>query len=472
MNVLLTGATGYIGGRLLRRFLGSRAMRLRVLARNPRKLPPLPPRVEVVRGDTLQPKTIESALDGIDTAYYLVHSMGAGKDFESLDRASAAAFRDACISRGVRRIIYLGGLGTATGASKHLRSRIETGTILSAFPDRIQTIHFRAGVIIGSGGASWEIIRNLVRKLPVMVTPRWVRTRTQPIAVDDVLDYLAAAKDVEAAGDHVIDIGAEILTYGEMMIRAARVMGLRRLMIPVPLFSPRLSSYWLVLFTPVPYRIASELVEGLSSETITLDDSARRLFPDIRPVGYDEAVRRAIDEEERLLVVSRWCDGTTEPSCDTGNASLPRGHVLRMTAIRGLEGKPSESVFGTIESIGGERGWYSFHFLWRTRGLIDKLTGGYGLNRGRRHPDELRVGDALDFWKVEDIVRGRRLLLRSQMRLPGAGWLEFIVRADRLDVTAYFNPRGPGGYLYWYLMYPAHLLIFRRLARSIVRRTE
>ncbi len=471
MNVLLTGATGYIGARLLRRFLGSPTIRLRVLARNPRKLPPLPPAVEVVRGDTLQPKTIDSALDVIDIAYYLVHSMGAGKDFEALDRASAAGFRDACISRGVRRIVYLGGLGTAAGGSRHLRSRIETGEILSAFPDRIQTLHFRAGVIIGSGGASWEIIRNLVRKLPVMITPRWVRTQTQPIAVDDVLDYLAAAKDIEAAGDHVIDIGAEILTYGEMMMRAARTMGLRRLMLPVPFFSPRLSSYWLVLFTPVPYRIASQLVEGLSSETIALNDTAKRLFPDIHPLGYDEAVRRALDEEEHLLVVSRWCDGTTEPSCDTGDASLPPGSVLRMTASRGLEGKESESVFGTIESIGGERGWYSFHLLWSARGLIDKMAGGYGLNRGRRHPEKLRVGDALDFWKVEDIIPGRRLLLRSQMRLPGAGWLEFIVRADRLDVTAHFSPRGPGGYVYWYLMYPAHLLIFKRLARSIVRRT-
>ncbi len=472
MNVLLTGATGYIGGRLMNRLLAMPDVQLRVLARNPRKLLGRTAGAEVARGDTLEPESLTAALDGIDTAYYLVHSMAAGAGFDELDRRSAENFRDACIVSGVKRIIYLGGLGTEETGSHHLKSRIETGRILSAFPEKIQALHFRAGVIIGSGGASYEIIRHLVAKLPVMITPRWVSTITQPIAVDDVLAYLSAAKDLGGSGNHIIDIGAERMSYGDMMSRAARVMGLRRLMVPVPFFSPRLSSYWLALFTPVPVRIASALVEGLSSETIVLNDNAALLFPAIRPMPFEDAVRRALDEEERRQVSSRWCDGATEASCDTGDAGSPPGTVLRMTASAFIDPGKKKEVFDVIESIGGESGWYGFNFLWRVRGLVDKFAGGYGLSRGRRHPDRLRVGDGLDFWKVEDIVRGKRLLLRSQMKLPGSGWLEFTLPADRLDITAHLSPRGLGGHLYWYLMYPAHYIIFRRLARAVVRRSR
>lgn len=472
MKVLLTGATGYIGGRLMRLFLDIPGIQLRILARNPRKLIERSAGAEVVSGDTLIPESLEPALAGIDTCYYLIHSMASGRGFDELDRRSAENFRNACIARGVRRIIYLGGLGTPETGSHHLRSRIETGTILSAFPEKIQTLHFRAGVIIGSGGASYEIIRHLVAKLPVMITPRWVSTITQPIAVDDVLAYLAAARDLDVSGNHTIDIGAERMSYGDMMNRTARVMGLRRLMLPVPFLSPRLSSYWLALFTPVPVRIASALVEGLSSETIVLNDNAARFFPAIRPMPFEDAVRRALDEEERRQVASRWCDGATEASCDTGDAAGPMAPMLRITVSASIDPGKTDEVFDVIEAIGGESGWYGFHFLWRVRGFVDKLAGGYGLSRGRRHPERLRVGDGLDFWKVEDMVRGKRLLLRSQMKLPGSGWLEFTLHADRLDVTAHFSPRGIGGYLYWYLMYPAHFVIFRRLARAVVHRSR
>jgi uncharacterized protein YbjT (DUF2867 family) len=472
-SVLVTGASGYIGRRLYQRLLADDALHVRLLVRNARKLPEAAGgRAEIVEGDTFHPEALSRALAGIEVAFYLIHSMGAGRDFEQLDRQSAVNFREACISAGVKRIIYLGGLGVTETASKHLRSRLETGEILSGRPEAIQTLWFRAGIIIGSGSASFEIIRNLVQKLPIMITPRWVGTLTQPIGVSDVIDYLAAAVRLPAAGNLVIDIGASRMTFREMLHASARVMGLRRLIIGVPVLSPRLSSYWLVLFTPVPYRVAAALVEGLKSETVKQNDNAGRFFPAIIPMSYGQAMMVALAEIEHEQVVSRWCDSSGGAACDV------RGHDDIAAALfvdcrsRALDDLPADRVFESALMVGGSHGWFSYGLLWVIRGFLDKLLGGYGLNRGRRHERELRVGDALDFWKVADLVPGGRLLLLAQMKVPGKAWLEFVIRDRTLVQTAYFYPKGVWGRLYWYATVPLHALIFKDMIDRIMERAR
>jgi uncharacterized protein YbjT (DUF2867 family) len=299
MNILLTGATGYIGSQLKEKLLQDENVRLRLFVRNAGKVKePVGGRVEVYEGSTFDKDSLQKALEGVNVAYYLIHSMGAKGDFEELDRTSAENFRDACIAAGVKRIIYLGGLGVKETASKHLLSRIETGEILSNQPERIQTLWFRAGIIIGAGSASFRIIRSLVRKLPLMITPRWVHTKTQPIAVQNVLEYLFLAKDLETKENLIIDIGSEEMSFKHMLERAARVMGLRRLLIPVPILSTRLSSYWLILFSPVSYRIARALVDGLKSETIIQNDNAKIYFPQVSPLSYEKAIQDALSEDE------------------------------------------------------------------------------------------------------------------------------------------------------------------------------
>lgn len=297
MNILLTGASGYIGRNLGFRLLENPTLNLRILVRNAARVPlQLQDRAEIAQGDTLKPKSLQKALKGIDTAYYLIHSMRAKGDFEELDRLSATNFRDACIQAGVKRIIYLGGLGAKETASKHLLSRLETGEILSERSDKIQTIWFRAGIIIGSGSASFQIIRHLVKKLPVMTTPKWVKTKTAPIGVENVLDYLAEALILDTDQNHTIDIGTESMSFKDMLLRAAKVIGHKRWLIPVPLLTPRLSSYWLLFITPVSFRIAQALIEGLKSETILTNDNARLLFPHIEPISYEESIEHALSQ--------------------------------------------------------------------------------------------------------------------------------------------------------------------------------
>jgi uncharacterized protein YbjT (DUF2867 family) len=296
-RVLVTGVTGYIGRRLTGKLLHYPDLQIRIFVRNALKVPEKTrQQVEISEGDTFNQEKLAQALQDIDVAFYLIHSMAAGKDFSALDRQSAENFRDACIAAGVKKIIYLGGLGVRETASKHLLSRIETGEVLSARQDRIVTIWIRAGVIIGAGSKSFEIIKNLVQKLPVMVTPKWVSTRTQPVAVDDVLSYLAAAIRLDTRENLIVDIGSDPMTFREMLHLAARVMGLHRAIFPVPVLTPRLSSYWLIIFTPVPYQIAAELVEGLKSETVQQNDNAARYFPEIKPLAFEDAVRKAMEE--------------------------------------------------------------------------------------------------------------------------------------------------------------------------------
>ena len=469
-RVLITGATGYIGRRLKNKLLTNPELQLRVFVRSALKIQDKTrQQVEIVEGDTFDLEKLAQAVKNIDVAFYLIHSMGADKDFSDLDRKSAENFRDACIAAGVKKIIYLGGLGVKETASKHLLSRIETGEVLSARQDRIVTIWIRAGVIIGAGSKSFEILRNLVQKLPVMVTPRWVKTRTQPIAVDDVLSYLAASIGLDVRENIIVDIGSDAMNFREMMLAAARVMGLRRFILPLPVLTPKLSSYWMILFTPVPYKIAAALVEGLKSETVQQNDNALRYFPGIRPLSFDESVRRAIKEIEDEQVISRWCDSSGGEVCDIISQDDPSSAIIRDRRVVDFGDLDPEKVFKAACAVGGERGWYKYNILWRLRGSIDKVVGGYGLNRGRRLRGELRIGDALDFWKVADIKPNKRLLLLAQMKLPGKAWLEFIIDNKQLIQTAHYYPRGILGRLYWYATQPFHNLVFQDLAEKIVQ---
>jgi uncharacterized protein YbjT (DUF2867 family) len=458
-RILITGATGYIGRRLKNRLLEHPDYQLRLFVRNERKVRErVKQQVEIVAGDTFDKDALAKALKNIDVAFYLIHSMGADKDFKSLDRISAENFRDACIDAGVKKIVYLGGLGVKETASKHLLSRIETGEILSARPDEITTIWIRAGVIIGSGSASFEIIRNLVQKLPVMTTPRWVNTKTQPIAVNDVLSYLEAAIKLEISRNVMVDIGAEAMSFREMLIEAGRAMELRRYIIPIPLLSPRLSSYWLVLITTVPFKVAGALVEGLKSETVQQNDNAALLFPTIEPISFRQSVKSAINEIEKDQVVSRWCDSSGGEACDVIYQDDPSTAIIRDRRIVNCEGVPPERVYRSILSLGGHKGWHKYHFLWRIRGAMDKAVGGYGLSRGRRNPTDLK--------------ENKRVLLLAQMKLPGKAWLEFSIEGDQLIQTAHYYPNGLWGRVYWYVTNPFHNLVFKDLAEKIVEQAK
>ena len=469
-TILLTGATGYIGRRLELALRERQNCSLRLLVRSARKLTAKTRQhAEIVEGDSFDLAALERALAGVDTAYYLIHSMGSGHDFGELDRRSADNFHQAAIAARVKKIIYLGGLGERATASEHLASRLETGEILSRSPERIRTLWFRAGVIIGSGSTSFEIVRHLVEKLPVMITPRWVRTLTQPIGVDDVIAYLVAALDLDPPGNLVVDIGAPAMSFLAMLRQTAQAMHLRRLIVPVPLLSPRLSSYWLTLITPVPYRIGSALVEGLKSETLVQNDHARRYFPAIEPAAFIDCVRKACVELENDLVVSRWCDSSAGAVCYIIENDAPQDSIFRDVRTVPISGIPIEQVFTSLLGLGGEQGWFAYNFLWQLRGLLDKLAGGYGLNRGRRAEGSLRIGDALDFWKVADLVPNKRLLLLAQMKLPGKAWLEFDLQQDTLTQTAHFIPHGLLGRLYWYAVLPFHHFVFEALCQGIVK---
>ncbi len=327
-------------------------------------------------------------------------------------------------------------------------------------------------MIIGSGSASFEIIRHLVQKLPVMITPKWLHTKTQPISVHDVLEYLSLAKDVETRESLVVDIGAEELDFRGMLLGASRVMSLKRRLIPVPFLTPRLSSYWLLLMTPVPYRVARALIDGLKSETVILNENAQDYFPEVKPSSYEKAIKEALSEIEDNQVLSRWCDSSADKDCDVLGQDRIETAVLRNRKVYDFGDIKPERVFASAQSIGGENGWFHSDFLWRIRGFIDKLLGGPGLNRGRRDPEKLRIGDSLDFWKVVNIKAEKRILLATQMKVPGKAWLEFSIEGTSLAQTAHFLPQGLWGRLYWYLTTPFHAFVFRDLAKGIIKRAK
>lgn len=470
MKVLLTGANGYIGRRLKQTLLNE-DISLRLLVRNPKSLDS-DLGVEISKGDTFDTDSLERALEDIDVAYYLIHSLQ-DEDYRALDKQSAQNFLDAAIKKGVKRIIYLGGLGVKEHASEHLLSRIETGEILSSQPDKIETVWIRAGVIIGSGSSSFEIIRHLTEKLPVMVTPKWVKTLAQPIGVDDVIAYLNASKDLSINGNLMVDIGSEQMTYKEMMYGCANALGLKRWIFPLPILTINLSSYWLNLFTPVPFTVARSLIEGLSSEVIIQNDHAKKYFPHIHPLGFEMAVKKAIQEMEENQVLSRWSDaGGSQDIWELQYKDDPSSAVLMDRQSMKLGDIPKETVYRTFCSIGGKEGWFGYDWLWELRGWMDKMLGGAGLNRGRRDTHHLRIGESVDFWRVEDLNENERLLLYAQMKVPGKAWLEFKIKEDELVQTAYFYPRGLWGRLYWYILTPVHYLVFRNMIKSILTKAK
>ncbi len=475
-RVLVTGATGYIGGRLVPALL-QRGARVRVLARTPAKLARAPwaDRVEVVAGSLEGDLT--AAFDGVDIAVYLVHSIGEGPEWARLEATHAENFARAARAAGTRRIVYLGGLGRDDDAlSAHLSSRHRVGQILAA--GDVPTIELRAGVVIGSGSASFEMLRYLVEVLPVMVTPRWVTTRCQPIAVSDVLDLLAGAALDPAAAPGILEVGGpDVVTYAEMMQRYAAVAGLApRRLIPVPLLTPRLSSHWVGLVTPVPAPLASELVESLINEVVVApgEDHAAEILG--RPlVTFDEAVTRALATTRAGEAPTSFTDA--DYSVYSAQATDPdwAGGTVRRDVRSRRVAASAEHAFAAVTSLGGATGWYAGTWLWRLRGLLDTLAGGPGLRRGR--PATLRVGDPLDFWRVEALEPDRRLVLRAEMRLPGAAYLTFdVTPIDEsscvLTQTALFYPRGLWGRLYWYGVAPFHVFVFPGLLAGLARSAE
>ncbi len=475
--ILITGATGYIGGRLVPLLL-ARGHRVRCLVRDASRLEGRLWRegVEVVEGDVLRADTLAAAFVGVDVAYYLVHSMAGGGDFHERDMHAARNVGAAAHAAGVERIIFLGGLaGSQENLSPHLRSRVETGDALREAG--VPVTEFQAGVIVGSGSLSFEIIRYLAERVPIMITPRWVSTRTQPLGVADVLAYLASALDVPESTGRVIQIGgAEVVTYGGMMRQYAEARGLRRVMVPVPLLTPRLSSYWINLVTPIPASIARPLVEGLRNENVVTDPIARSLFPHIVPATYGEAVARALEQLEARHVETSWSDSLGSTDAIVPLATITHeGMILERRRVVVHAG--AARAFAVFTGIGGQRGWFALDWAWHVRGWMDRLVGGVGLRRGRRDPDDIRVGDALDFWRVEALTPDRSMTLRAEMLVPGKAWLHFTAtprgaKECVLTQTAYFAPKGLAGWLYWYAMAPFHTFIFGRMIREIARRAE
>ena len=471
-TILLTGASGYIGGRLLS-VLEKQRYKIRCLARRPEYLQSrTASTTEIVSGDVLDRESLFAALRGIKTAYYMVHSMGSSGSFEQQDRQGATNFAEAAKSAGVERIIYLGGLGDEDESlSPHLRSRQEVGQILRD-ESGARVLEFRASIVIGSGSLSFEMIRALVERLPIMIMPRWVSVLAQPIAVEDLIQYLIKGIDLPMDDNLICEIGgADQVSYADIMRVYGRCRNIRTRMIPVPVLTPYLSSLWLGLVTPLYTRIGRKLIESIVHSTVVRDDTAHKLF-DIQPMGIEAAIRHALDNEDHQFAETRWSDALSSAGEPRSRFGVRFGS--RFVDSRTLEVDcPPETAFKPIERIGGHTGYYAWNWLWRLRGFLDMLVGGVGFRRGRPHPDDLRAGDPVDFWRVEKYEPNRLLRLTAEMKLPGRAWLEFEVTGDEhksiIRQTAIFDPVGLWGRLYWYFLYPFHQFVFKDMLRGIAK---
>jgi uncharacterized protein YbjT (DUF2867 family) len=437
--------------------------------------------VEIVEGDLLEAETLREAFRGIGVVYYLVHSLGGGDAFPERDVTAARNCAEAARKAGVERIIYLGGLGDPDARlSTHLRSRQETGEALRSTD--VQVTELRAAVIVGSGSVSFEMIRYLTERLPVMICPRWVNTKVQPIAIRNVIDYLLAVLDQPATVGKILEIGGtDVLTYAQMMKGYAKARGLKRWLISVPFLTPRLSSYWVHIITPISASIARPLIKGLANEVIVRDNEAQRLMPDIRLLDYKESLERALMRLQNQIVETSWSDALASSQGDVRPVALISREGMILERREHIAAATPAATFRDFSSLGGRRGWLYMNWAWKARGIVDRALGGVGMRRGRRDPHHLRVGDAVDFWRVEAVVPDRLIRLRAEMKVPGRAWLEFEAhpRDDGqtdLTQTAIFEPKGLAGLAYWYLLYPMHALIFvgmiRRIARSASEREQ
>ena len=472
-KVLVLGASGYVGTHLVP-CLAERGMAVRAAARRVEVLEARGwPGVERVHADALEPASLDAALRGIDTVYYLVHSMAAGAAFPRIDREAAANVRDAAARAGVKRIVYLGGLQPGGSKSAHLASRAETGDILRQGP--VPVTELRAGLIIGPGSAAFEVIRDLVFHLPAMVTPRWVSSKSQPIALGDVLEYLVRLPALPQAAGAIYDIGGpEVLSYRELMLQFGALVGRRPLIVPIPLLTPRFSSHWLNLVTSVPTEVARALIAGLEHDMLADNSAIQALIP-LPLLTYRVAARAALTAERKTTEAGngRWTDGSMLFRRNRPDFAFYAKHMQG----EAVAAAPAAAVWEQVVSIGGDAGYYFLDKLWAARGRLDELTGGTGMTRGRRHPHELAVGDTVDFWRVVTLEPGRRLTLLAEMKLPGAAALEFELhpegeRRTRIRVSACFHPAGAPGLLYWNALAPAHALMFPGMARAIARRAE
>ena len=463
-----------MGGRLIRS-LESQGCRLRCLARRPDFLKPkVGPATEVVAGDLLNRASLDPALQGVDAVYYLVHSMGSTGSFEEQDRQAARNLAEAAKAAGVARIIYLGGLGNDEETlSPHLRSRQEVGRILR--DSGVPVLEFRASIVIGSGSLSFEMIRSLVERLPIMTTPKWVSMPAQPIAIEDLIAYLTAALRLPVSEYRIYEIGgADRISYAGIMRAYARCRGLRIRMIPVPVLTPFISSLWLGLVTPLYARIGRKLIESIVHSTVVKDDAALKTF-DIRPMGIEDALRHALANEDSEFAATRWSDALSSAGEVPSWGGVRFG--ARLVDSRTAQvNRPPAIAFGPIRRIGGDTGWYAWNWLWRLRGAMDLLAGGVGMRRGRPRSDTLRVGDTVDFWRVDVFEPDRRLRLAAEMKVPGRAWLEFDVTGNdsstTIRQTAIFDPVGVSGRAYWYALYPVHQVVFAGMLRGIAKAAQ
>lgn len=480
-KILVTGVTGYIGGRLVPELL-TKGYSVRVLSRDAERLEGRDwiNEVEVVEGDVLKPESLHGVMKDVDVAYYMIHSMSGNSDadFHERDMQAARNFGEVAHQNGVDRILYLGGLGNQDdNLSEHLSSRQKTGEVLRE--SGVAVTEFRAAIVVGSGSKSFEMIRYLTERVPIMISPKWVYSKVQPIAIRNVLQYLVLAIEKPDTKDQIIEIGgSSIITYADMMKVYAEIKGLKRILIPVPFLSPALSSHWVHWMTPVPASLARPLIEGLKNDVLVQNDKAKRLFPEVEPISYKKAVELAIARLDTDEVETTWNDALISSKGDERPVILETKEGLNIERRIRKINVSQERAFEVFTSLGGEKGWLTFEWAWKLRGILDRLVGGVGFRRGRRHPQNLRIGDALDFWRVEAIKPGEILRLRAEMKVPGRAWLEFQATTEeetgktKLVQTAYFAPKGLMGLLYWYALYPIHSFIFSSMIDNIAKEAE